>query len=88
MASAPSASSSKHWTRTRIEKKERLKTAPFYFVVFIFQVTQLDLKNVGKLVTQGGYFISVQVIGDSRKLFTFQVPLMQKKYLINFTENC
>lgn len=49
--------------------------------VYSSQVTEFNLKDVGKLVTQEGCYTSIQTLADSRELLGVPIPLTGKKYV-------
>lgn len=48
------------------------------------RTVDFGLKNIGKLVTQAGFFTNVQVISDAREIFGVTVPFTQSKYIYSY----
>lgn len=48
------------------------------------RTVDFGLKNLGKLVTQAGFFTNVQVIEDDRELFGLSIPFTQSKYIYSY----
>lgn len=47
-------------------------------------VTAFDLKNIGELATQSGFFTEVNVIDDAKKLFDWNIPFTSSKYVFSY----
>lgn len=47
-------------------------------------VTAFDLKNIGELATQSGFFTEVNVIDDAKKLFNWNIPFTASKYVFSY----
>ena len=48
------------------------------------RTVEFGLRNIGELVTQEGFFTSVQTINGSREVFGITVPLTQSKYIYSY----
>ncbi len=46
--------------------------------------TAFDLKNIGELATQSGFFTEVNVIDDAKKLFNWNIPFTTSKYIFSY----
>ncbi len=49
------------------------------------RTVDFGLKNVGKLVTQEGYYTNVQVISDNKKIGNFTIPLTTSKAIYSYS---
>lgn len=48
------------------------------------RMVDFNLKDIGELATQAGYFTNVQVISSSRELFGITVPFTQSNYVYSY----
>ena len=46
--------------------------------------TAFDLKDIGELATQSGYFTVVNVIDDAKKLGNWSIPFTSSKYIFSY----
>ena len=44
----------------------------------------MELRNIGELATQSGYYTNVQVIKSSRQLFGVDIPLTQSQFIFSY----
>ena len=49
------------------------------------KTVDFGLKNVGRLVTQEGYYTNVQVISDNKKIGNFTIPLTTSKAIYSYS---
>lgn len=47
-------------------------------------MTQFDLKAIGELATQAGYYTNVEIIEDSKKLWKITLPFTSSKYIFSY----
>lgn len=48
------------------------------------RMTEFGMKDIGELATQSGYFTVVNVMDDNLKLWGWDVPLTQSKYIFSY----
>lgn len=48
------------------------------------KVTAFDLKDIGELATQGGFFTVVNVIDDSQRIGSWSIPFTASKYIFSY----
>ncbi len=48
------------------------------------KMTQFDLKEIGELATQAGYYTNVEIIEDSKKLWKITLPFTSSKYIFSY----
>lgn len=46
--------------------------------------TAFDLRDIGELATQGGFFTVVNVIDDAQKLWKWTIPFTSSKYIFSY----
>ena len=48
------------------------------------ETVAMELRNIGELATQSGYYTNVQVIKSSRQLFGVDIPLTQSQFIFSY----
>lgn len=48
------------------------------------KTTAFDLRDIGELATQGGFFTVVNVIDDARMLWKWTIPFTSSKYIFSY----
>ena len=48
------------------------------------ETVSMELKNIGELATQSGYYTNVQVIKSSRQVFGVDIPLTQSQFIFSY----